>query len=317
MICFRILIKEPFLSLDHFSTLKDYCKGINIPPPKLKGFDIRSFEENMKTVHHKMAPFKHEFYAIAIKLDGGGYAKTGNYSTADKKATLFFNSPYQILQWDIAPDWKGFYIIFSEDFYRGPLSRKRITEQFPYLLIDNTVPMDIDEEDALAFAKVFEDIYKEHQSYKANAEEIIRHYVHIALHKVARLYDYSKDKLEVTTSQRSLDLHIVSRFKSLLELAFHPGQSYSETYPNQVQHYANKLNLHPNHFNAIVKRITDNAASEIIYGHILNLAKSKLSNSDKSVKEIAFELYYNYPNHFANFFKSRMKMTPSQYRKSL
>ncbi|WP_158594694.1 helix-turn-helix domain-containing protein [Ulvibacterium marinum] len=303
--------------MQHFSTLDAYCKGIGISRPRWDSFDIRSFEENMGKVKSQMPGFKHEFYALALKLGGGGYAKSGNYTTENKKATLFFNSPYQIIQWDIAPNWEGFYIIFSEDFYRGTLSRKRITETFPFLLIDNTIPIEISESDAHLFVDLFKDMYKEHRSDKANAEEIIRHYVHIALHKVARLYDYSVDKSLVTMAQRSQDLAVFSRFKTKLDLAFHPGQHYPHALPSQVQFYAEQLNLHPNHFNAIVKRITDRSASDIIYAHVLNLAKSKLSHTDKSIKEIAFDLYYNYPNHFANFFKSRMKMTPSQFRKTL
>ena len=105
--------------LKHFSTLKEYCEGINIPPPKWELFDTRSFEANMKTVHAKMPPFKHEFYAIAIRLEGSGIVSTGNYKTDALKATVFFNSPYQILHWDIAPDWKGYYVIFSEEFYQS------------------------------------------------------------------------------------------------------------------------------------------------------------------------------------------------------
>ncbi|QCW99425.1 helix-turn-helix domain-containing protein [Aggregatimonas sangjinii] len=301
--------------MNHFSTLEAYCKGIGISKPRWPEFDIRSFEENMKTVHHNMPPFKHEFYAIAVKLDGGGFAKTGNYSTADKKATVFFNSPYQIIQWDIAPDWEGFYVIFSENFYRGALSRKRITEDFPFLLIDNTIPLDMDADTALLFSKVFADIFKEHRTNSAKAEDIIRHYLHILLHKVSRLYDYSIKSKTITTTQRTQDLTTVSRFKTMLDIAFHPGQTYNDALPNQVQFYADKLNMHPNHFNAVVKRITDSSASEIIYGHILSLSKSKLTNTTKSIKEIAFDLYYNYPNHFANFFKKQMGMTPSQFRK--
>jgi len=303
--------------MQHFSTLEAYCEGIGIPKPMWDSFDIRSFEENMATVKSQMPPFKHEFYALALKLGGTGYAKIGNHTTANQETILFFNSPYQIQHWDIAPDWKGYYIIFSEDFYRGNSQRKRITESFPFLLIDHSIPISITDEDASLFTDFFEDMYREHRDNRPNARQIIRHYVHIALHKVARLYDYSVDPAVVTTSQRSQDLAVVSRFKALLDLAFHPGRHYSDTLPNQVQYYAEQLNLHPNHFNAIVKRITDRSASDMIYAHILNLAKSKLSYTDMSVKEIAFDLYYNYPNHFANFFKSRMKMTPSQYRKSL
>ncbi len=302
--------------MQHFTTLDAYCNGIGISKPLWEAFDIRSFQENMGSVKNQMPPFKHEFYAVAIKLEGGGFAKTGNYSTEGKKATVFFNSPYQILQWNIAPNWEGFYVIFSEDFYRGILSKRRLTEDFQFLLIDNAIPMDIGDEEATLFTKLFQDIYKEHRANAKHAEEIIRHYLHIVLHKVSRLYDRSVKGEAVTTTQRNQDLTIVSRFKTLLDLAFRPGQHYENLLPNQVQYYADKLNLHPNHFNAVIKRITDNSASDLIYNHILNLAKSQLTNTDKSVKEIAFELYYNYPNHFANFFKSRMNMTPSQYRKS-
>ncbi len=263
-----------------------------------------------------MPPFKHEFYAVAIKLDGGGFAKTGNYSTENLNVTIFFNSPYQILQWDIPPDWKGFYIIFSEDFYRNTLSQKRITEQYPFLLADRTAPISLTEKEAEPITKMFMDMFEEHAMDLPTGKTIIRHYIHIMLHKVAR--NYTSAAVDGTSyNERSQDLHLVSRFKSLLEIGFHPDQAYDELRPHQVQYYADKLSLHPNHFNAVIKRITDISASEHIYRHILSLAKSKLLNTDKSVKEIAFELYYNYPNHFAIFFKKQMGMTPSQYRKSV
>ena len=38
----------------HFSTLTAYCNGINISAPKSEQYDIRRFEENMKTVHPSM-----------------------------------------------------------------------------------------------------------------------------------------------------------------------------------------------------------------------------------------------------------------------
>ncbi|MEO1436603.1 MAG: hypothetical protein AAFV80_13780, partial [Bacteroidota bacterium] len=100
----------------HFASISDYCRGIHISAPKFAEYDVRRFEDNMATVHQRMPQFKHEFYAIALKLEGRGYVKTGNFATETPQATVFFNSPYQILYWDIAPDWEGYYIIFSEDF---------------------------------------------------------------------------------------------------------------------------------------------------------------------------------------------------------
>lgn len=270
----------------------------------------------MKTVIHQMPPFKHEFYAIAIKLEGGGYAATGNYSTKDMKATVFFNSPYQIIKWDIVPDWKGFYIIFSEDFYRGAHQTMRITDEFQFLLVDNTAPLEISVSQAELFYKTFTDIYFEHHSGLPHAEKIIRNHVNTLLYKTSRIYAESPAAQNPSTSERDNDLNTVSRFKTFLETSFYPDKAYGNNRPHQVQFYAEQLNIHPNHLNAIVKRITGTSASEHIYRHILSLAKSKLRNTGKSVKEIAFELYYDYPNHFANFFKKQTGQTPGQYRKS-
>lgn len=308
--------------MNHFSTLHEYCNGINIAAPKWADFDFRRFEENMKTVHHQMPPFKHEFYAITIKISGGGTIQVGNY-TANQPTTVFFNSPYQILSWDIPPDWKGYYVIFSEDFYRSILQSKareghtpRITSQFPFLLMDNTIPMSVSAAEQERFSKIFLDIEQEFRQATVASKEIIGHYLHILLLKIKRLYQRQQQEQPQTHVQRSKDVEIVNRFKSLLELSFRPDQSYTTSTPHQVQHYAQILSLHPSHFNAIVKRITDIPASEHIQNHIFALAKTRLAQTTASVKEIAYDLYYPYPNHFTNFFKKRAKITPSQYRKT-
>ncbi|MEM6362034.1 MAG: helix-turn-helix domain-containing protein [Bacteroidota bacterium] len=302
--------------MEHYTTLAEYCQAINITPPKWNDFDIRSFEDNMKTVKHQMPPFKHEFYAIALKLNGSGQATTGNYSTKDLKATVFFNSPYQIIHWDIAPDWEGYYIIFSEDFYRE-LSEKRLAEMFPFLLVDNTIPLELKDDQAGTFLSTFNEMMFEFDLNQSSSKAVIRHYTHVLLHRVSRLFENSIKDQKLTQQHRDNDLELVSRFKTLIEISFYPDQSFDAGEPHQVQFYADKLNVHPNHLNAIVKRITDTPASAHIHKHVLALAKSKLQNTTKSVKEIAFELYYGYPNHFANFFKKQTGNTPIDFRKSL
>ncbi|GAA4271240.1 helix-turn-helix domain-containing protein [Aquimarina gracilis] len=301
--------------MNHFTTLHEYCKGINIAPPKWEHFDVRTFEENMKTVYQQMLPFKHEFYAIAVKLDGEGFAKTGNYSTENLKATIFFNSPYQILQWDIAPDWEGLYIIFSEDFYRRENEKKQISLDFPFLLVDNTVPIEISDYEAETFIKTLEEIYNEYNNSNEFSEAIVFHHTQVLLNKVARLFKEKVPKNQQTFERRDNDLALVSRFKTLIETSFYPNLGYEHGEPHKVQFYADQLNIHPNHLNAVVKRIASQSASEMIQKHMVSLAKSKLQNTDISVKEVAFELYYNYPNHFANFFKKHTGMTPNQFRK--
>lgn len=302
-------------TLQHYATLSEYCRAIGIATPKSELYDVRSFAENMKTVRQVMPPFKHEFYALALKLEGGGFAKTGNYSTANLEATVFFNSPYQILQWDIAPDWEGYYVIFSEEFLRTEGERSNITQQFPFLLNDNTYPLPVEPGEVEQLFHVFQNLHQEHQQYAAHQQEIICHYIQILLLQTARLFYKNAPQDYGTTTQRDNDLNTVGRFRAMIETAFYPNQQYTDNSPHQVQYYARQLNIHPNHLNALVKRIAEHSASDLIQQHLLTLAISKLKNTALSVKEIAYELYFSYPNHFSAFFKKQTGLSPNAFRK--
>ena len=99
-----------------FKTISEYCEGINITTPKHPHFDIRSFEENMNSVREQMPAFRHEFYAIAIKAAGDGKVISGQFTDFPEGSTVFFNTPFQVLSWDIVPNWQGYYLMFSQDF---------------------------------------------------------------------------------------------------------------------------------------------------------------------------------------------------------
>ncbi len=80
--------------------------------------------------------------------------------------------------------------------------------------------------------------------------------------------------------------------------------------------YAKKLNVHPNHLNAVVKRITEKTATAIIQNKLVTAAKSLLVQAGLSVKEVAFKLCFKKPTHFNSFFKKATGFTPQQYRKN-
>ncbi|MDJ0645650.1 MAG: helix-turn-helix domain-containing protein, partial [Flavobacteriaceae bacterium] len=71
-----------------------------------------------------------------------------------------------------------------------------------------------------------------------------------------------------------------------------------------------------NHLNAIVKQITGHTAKKHIQNHLLQLAKSRLLQTEMSVKEIAYSLHFDAPNNFNSFFKKQTGQTPSTFRKN-
>ena len=47
---------------------------------------------------------------------------------------------------------------------------------------------------------------------------------------------------------------------------------------------------------------------------MIEVAKEKIFDLNKSVNEISFELGFKYPQHFTRFFKQKIGYTPNEYR---
>lgn len=81
-----------------------------------------------------------------------------------------------------------------------------------------------------------------------------------------------------------------------------------------VSNYANLLCIHPFCLNKICKLSVDKTASDVIHNRVLQEAKKMILASDKSFKEIAFELGFNSPAYFSRYFKKHLGINPSQFR---
>ena len=300
--------------MQHFKTISDYCKAINIPGPNQPYFDIRSFEENMPTVVAKIEPFKHEFYAIAIKVEGSGKAITGHHSNFPDGATVFFNTPFQIISWDILPDWEGYYLMFSKEFVTGSKYLQHLLKEFPFLKIDESIPFKVQPNEVSKLLSIYEFILEEQQNLQKDSSAIIEAQVLVLLNFVKRYFNAQVKKEDAETAFRKADVNLLSRFQTLIETSF-----YDNTLANKKTHspsfYAEQLAVHPNHLNATVKQITGHTAKNHIQNHILRLAKSRLLQTEMSIKEIAYILHFDAPNHFNSFFKKQTGLTPNSFRK--
>lgn len=302
------------MQLKHFKTITDYCKAINISPPQQPFFDIRRFEDNMATVVSKMPPFKHEFYAIAIKIEGTGKAITGHHDHFPDGATLFFNTPFQLLSWDIVPDWKGYYIMFSKEFITRSKYLQKLLTDFPFLKIDSSVPFEVKPKEVSRLLRVYEDIYVENQNITIDTNTIIETQTLVLLEYVKRFFNRQVNHTEAQKAFRKADIHLLSRFQALIETSLYETAMVTKK-THSPSFYAEKLAVHPNHLNATVKQITGHTAKQHINNHLLQLAKSQLLQTQKSVKEIAYRLHFDSPNHFSSFFKKQTGQTPNGFRK--
>ncbi|KYH05560.1 transcriptional regulator [Chryseobacterium cucumeris] len=83
----------------------------------------------------------------------------------------------------------------------------------------------------------------------------------------------------------------------------------------QVSHFANLLGTTEAKLNEISKLHTNKTAQNVIYSLTISEAKRLLLYEKLTVKEIAYQLGFNDPFYFSNFFKKHTSRSPKEYQK--
>ena len=77
---------------------------------------------------------------------------------------------------------------------------------------------------------------------------------------------------------------------------------------------AEELNLSANYFGDLIKKETGVSAQEYVHSKVIEVAKLRMMDTNKSISEIAYDLGFKYPQHFTRFFKQRIGVAPNEYR---
>ena len=108
---------------------------------------------------------------------------------------------------------------------------------------------------------------------------------------------------------------ILEKFENLLNEYFLSDKPQAIGLPS-VAYCAGELNLSASYFGDLVKKETGKTAQEYIQAKVIDVAKERIFDYNKSVSEIAYELGFKYPQHFTRLFKQRVGESPNEYRSS-
>ena len=103
--------------------------------------------------------------------------------------------------------------------------------------------------------------------------------------------------------------YILQNLKDAIELNFKIKHSPSN--------YADLLNITPKALAKITKNHFNKTLSNLIAERIIIEAKRELYLTNKSVKQIAFELGYDDEHYFSRFFKNNANVSPQIYRETV
>ncbi|MES1155145.1 MAG: helix-turn-helix domain-containing protein [Pseudorhodoplanes sp.] len=82
----------------------------------------------------------------------------------------------------------------------------------------------------------------------------------------------------------------------------------------QIAFYAGRLNMTADRLNDLIKRATGVTAGHLIRQRVLTETKRELVFTNRAIHDIAYDLGFSDPSHFARFFRKQTGMTPQDFR---
>ncbi|MBT8185467.1 MAG: helix-turn-helix transcriptional regulator, partial [Eudoraea sp.] len=145
------------------------------------------------------------------------------------------------------------------------------------------------------------------QNLDKHSKKLIVANIELLLDYCTRFYDRQFLTRE-TAHQGSLEY-----FDTLLGDYLRSDKPQKQGLPS-VGYFADQLHLSSNYFGDLVKKETGKSAQEYIQNKLIDVAKERVFDPNKSVSEIAYELGFKYPQHFSRLFKQRVGYSPSEFR---
>lgn len=116
-------------------------------------------------------------------------------------------------------------------------------------------------------------------------------------------------------TRKPLNNNLLSTFENLLE-DFFAHKSTHAGLP-AVSYFADQLHLSAKYFSDMLKQLTGLTAQQHIHEKVIEKAREKLSTTELSVSEIAYELGFEHSQSFSKFFKAKTQQSPLKFRQSI
>ncbi|MDC8004318.1 helix-turn-helix domain-containing protein [Aureisphaera galaxeae] len=268
----------------------------------MKNFPKETDFEGMK--------FSSELYMISLKDGVEGSIQYGRSSYDFSDGTMIFTKPHQVIYGtteNICHDSKGWLLLFHPDLIRKSELGRTIS-QYSFFDYEVNEALHLSEEEQQIVTDLVLKIEREYQqNIDKHSQKLIVSNIELLLGYSTRYYDR---QFYVRTN---LHQDHISEFESLLRHYFNSNKPTELGLPS-VKYCGEQLNMSPNYLSDLLKKETGKSAKDHINGYVVNRAKNKLLGTTDSISAIAYDLGFEYPQHFSKLFKSKTGVSPAQYR---
>ncbi|WP_221391384.1 AraC family transcriptional regulator [Dyadobacter sp. NIV53] len=252
----------------------------------------------------------YDFYVVFLKKIHCGDLRYGLNIYDYEEGTLIFLAPGQAIGENIKDNFyqpQGYALVFHPDLLLGTTLGRHMSD-YTFFSYEVNEALHLSEQERSIVKDCFSKIqYELEQRIDKHSKKLVSANIELFLDYCVRFYD--RQFITRDTANKG----ILEKFDGLLNEYFQSDKPHQLGLPT-VSYCADELNISPNYFGDIIKKETGKSAQEFIQMKIINMAKERVFNLDKSVSEIAYELGFKYPQHFSRLFKQRVGISPNEYR---
>ncbi len=297
----------------HIKTIAEYHRLMELPKPEHPLVSVVKFEDIKRQPNSCPKIIIHNFYSIALKKNFNAKMKYGQQDFDFDEGVMHFMSPKQVLSIQATKDEKvkhsGWLLLIHPDFlWNTPLSKK--IKQYEYFSYQVNEALHLSEKEEILVTDIIQNISQE---YHTNIDNFSQD---VIIAQIELLLTYSERFYQRQFITRKIANHrILNQLEVLLTEYFNSDNLANKGIPT-VQFIAEHLHVSANYLSRLLQILTGQSTKRFIHDKLIDLAKEKLSTTDLSVNEIAYNLGFEHPQSFSKLFKSKTNFSPLEFRQS-
>lgn len=299
--------------LFRFKTITEYHRAAGLPKPAHPLISVVHMEDMKRPLIDGPYHIIYDFYSIAMKRMPGVKFKYGQQASDFDEGVLFFMAPGQVfgveLEKGAVHKPEGWMILIHPDFlWNTPLAKTiKQYEFFAYSVFEALFLSDKEETMLTGIAQQIE------LEYHANIDRFSQS---VIIAQLELLLTYGERFYQRQFITRKIASHeLLTRLEDFLSAYFSSGALARQGLPS-VTDIAETLNISPGYLSGLLKSLTGQSTQQHLHDKLIELAKEKLSTTNLSVSEIAYELGFEHLQSFSKLFKSKTSFSPLGFRHS-
>ncbi len=258
----------------------------------------------------KSVKVNYGMYCVFLKEIKCGDLKYGCDYYDYQEGSLVFIAPGQMVEVEYYGETfqpKGYALLFHPDLIRGTALGRQI-QDYTFFGYQSNEALHLSKKERKTVLECLSKIqYELTQTIDKHSKKLIISNIELFLNYCVRFYDRQ------FTTRENVVKGTLERFGDLLNEYFVSDKPQTMGLPS-VSYCANELKFSANYFGDLIKKETGKTAHEVIQAKLIDVAKEKIFDQSKSISQVAYEIGFKYPQHFARLFKQRVGVSPNEYR---